>query len=331
MASIDFSRVSVYVDEQFVLSRLSESTIFSNYFGNFEMRKIYNSPFRRDKDPSTGFYMSRSGNIIFNDIKTGEKLNCFRFVGKLYGLKHYNEAVTKVAQDFGLIDGWAPKYDKTKVFTVEEDIRKETLIQFQPAPWHKIYLDYWKQGDIMEEDIPKDKLFPVKKLWLNKKEIETKEIRFAYLVEDGHKTYTKIYSPNSTTMKWLSNIPLSIPFGMEELKGESDTIIIGKSFKDRLVLKKLFIDVIATQNESEAALTEAVQDQLRARYNSRIIIWDNDKTGVENCTKFNDKGFGYFNIPKDYYTNFGIKDPFDFVSYYGIEELKKLFIEKGLL
>lgn len=325
----DFSKVPVNLDEEYVLSRISESTIFSNYFGNFELRKIYNSPFRRDKDPSTGFYISRSGNIIFNDLKTGEKLNCFRFVAKLYGLK-YHEAITKIAQDFGLIDNYRPRFDKNIVFKIEEDIRKETIIQFEPAKWHKIYLDYWRQGDILEEDIPKDELYPVKRLWLNKREIETKEIRFAQLVRHEGKIYTKVYSPYSPTMKWLSNIPLSIPFGMDTLSNASTTIIIAKSFKDRLVLKRIFTDVIATQNESEAALTLAIQDQLKKQYSKRIICWDNDRTGVENCKKFNDKGFGYFNIPHEYYLNFGIKDPFDFVSYYGIEELKKLLVNKGL-
>ncbi len=325
----NFSKVSVYVDENYVLSRVSESTIFSNYFGKFELGKIYSSPFRKDRNPSTGFYISRSGNLIFNDIKTGEKLNCFRFVGKLYGLS-YNQAITKVAEDFGLIKGFMPRFDASRTFNIDEDVKKETLIQFHPGKWSRMYLDYWKQGDIEEEDLPKDELFPVSQLFLNKREIATNEIRFAQVVKHEGKDYTKIYSPYSKTMKWLSNIPLSVPFGMNSLLGLSDTVFIAKSFKDMLVLKKIFTDVIATQNESEAALTTAIQEELKS-YKNKIIVWDNDETGVENCKKFNDKGFGYFNIPRDYYLNFGIKDPFDFVSYYGLRELKKLFIEKGLL
>ena len=321
----------MYVDESYVLSRIDESTIFSNYFGEFELGAVYHSPFRQDTNPSTGFYISKNGGLIFNDIKTGEKLNCFRYVKKLYGLKYDNEAIMKVAENFGLIKGVEAKFDKARVFHVQQEINKETLIQFEPAKWHKIYLDYLRQGDIDESDIPKGQFYPIKRLWLNKKEIETKEIRFAQLVFHNDKLYTKVYSPHSTTMKWLSNIPLSVPFGMNTLKYQSDTVFIAKSFKDMMLLRKIFPDVIATQNESESALTDDTQEHLINKFNRRIIIWDNDKTGVENCTKFNERGFGYFNIPNEYYLNFGIKDPFDYVSYYGIDSLKNLFKEKNLL
>lgn len=328
---LDFSKITDKIDENFILSKISAATIFSNYFGNFELGKIYSSPFRKDRNPSTGFYISKDGTLVFNDITNGEKLNCFNFVAKLYNIKYF-EALKKIAQDFGLISGWAVKYDKNKVFEVDLSIEKQTLIQFEPHAWTKPYLDYWAQYSVKEKEIRKDLIFPVKRLWLNKKEIVGKELRFARIQpnKDGE-IKTKIYSPYSKTMKWITNIPLSLMFGLEELKQKSDTVIITKSFKDLQLLSTIHTDVCATQNESEASLTEENQQYLLSMYKRAIIFYDNDTPGVQACTKFNEKGFGYFNIPNEYYQMFGIKDASDFIEYYGQEELIKLLKEKNIL
>lgn len=328
---LDFSKITDKIDENFIFNRISAATIFSNYFGNFELGKIYSSPFRKDRRPSTGFYISKDGSLIFNDITTGEKLNCFRFVAKMYSINYY-EALKMIAQDFGLVTGWRAKYDKNKIFEVDLTIEKQTLIQFEPNNWTKPYLDYWSQYSIEEKDIRKDLIFPVKKLWLNKKEINCKEIRFARIQPDSEgEIKTKIYSPYSKEMKWISSIPLSLMFGMEELKFKSDTVIITKSFKDLQLLQTIHTDVVATQNESEASFTEENQNYLKEKYKHRVVFYDNDSPGVEACKKFNDKGFGYFNIPQEYYNMFGIKDASDFVEYYGKEELIKLLKQKQIL
>lgn len=52
---------------------------------------------------------------------------------------------------------------------------------------------------------------------------------------------------------------------------------------------------------------------------------------VESCKKFNDRGFGYFNIPKEYHNKYGIKDASDYIAYFGVDALKELFIEKQIL
>lgn len=327
---LKFSKIFTPVNKEFVLKQLTESTIFSNYFGDFKLGRAYSSPFRRDKTPSTGFYISKRGSLIFNDLKTGEKLNCFAFVAKLYNIS-YDDAISKVAEDFGLIKGSVIKYDKTVITNIDNEIKKETLIQFTKKSWEFEEIKYWKQYDISKSEIPKDEVFSVKRLWVNGNEIYLDSLTFAFVINLEDKTYVKIYSPFSKKMKWLSNIPLHIPFGLNTLPYQSKHVIITKSFKDRLILKKFFTDVIATQNESESALNIDTQKILIDNYERRTIIWDADITGVENCKKFNDKGFDYFNTPKEEYELFGIKDPSDYVSYYGIKELEKLLITKKII
>ncbi len=325
---LNFSKTPVIVSKDFVLSRVSESTIFSNYFGPFDLHRNFPSPFRRTRQNTTGFFVGKSGDLIFRDFATGEVYDAFAFVAKLHMCSYY-QAVTKVAEDFGLIGTGEVKFDNKIVYEVDLEVKRKTLIQFEPAEWSKIYVDFFKKFNIEEKDIPKKKVFPVKKLWVNKRFIATKEIRFAYVDEFQGEVYTKIYSPYSTEMKWLSNCPLHVPFGLKELQYKSDTVFISKSVKEWMLLRTIFTDVVVVQNESESAISDYLQQHLIDNFEKRIIIFDADDTGVTNCKKFNDKGFGYFNTPREDYELFGIKDVAEYSEWYGKDELIKLFINKG--
>ena len=98
---IDFSKIDsdLLLTPTWILSRVEDSTIFSFYFGKFELGKVYPSKFRKDRNPSTGFYVSRSGNLNYNDLINGEKLNCFEFVMKLHGCD-FKQSLTLIASDF---------------------------------------------------------------------------------------------------------------------------------------------------------------------------------------------------------------------------------------
>lgn len=329
----DFSKISPVrtVTVDWILSKIDEASIWAYYFGRFEIGKVYAAKHRKDSKPSVGFYINKSGKIILNDFATGEKLNCFAYVQRLFNLD-FSATLSLIAADFGLIDRKTLKVHKSVLdftSTIDKDAKKNTAIQFIPyKKWHDKQLAYWRMYEISQEELEKERVFPVKKLFINKKEIKSIDLlTFAYVEPE---IGIKIYSPFSTWMKHLTNIPLDKPFGIADLPYKSDTVIIGKAKKDMLILKKLFTDVIATQNESEAALSEETQELLLNRYEKRIIIFDNDPTGVEVSSRFNSLGFDYFNIPKEYYEKRGIKDVADLVEWYGLEALKDLLLKKNI-
>jgi len=335
----DFSKVKVpiIITKDFILKNLDDSYIFTYYFGSFKLGRAYNSFFDKgDQKPSTMFYLASNGRITYLDFRTGEKLDCFSFVQKLFGYT-FKEALERIAADFGLIDSNTIKVSKKvleEASKLDKEEKGQCLIQFEPDIWTRENLKFWRRGEITEEELVKERVYPIKKLYLNHQEIFNSLgiDRYAYPEEYGDKQMgVKVYSPEDKQMKWLSSLPLQIPFGLNDLPYADNKIIIQKSKKDKLISQKFFTDVIATQNESEAALSDEVQTMIHRRYSHAIIIWDNDPTGVENCTKFNIKGFDYFNIPKIEYTKYGIKDCFDYVSHYGLEALEILFRGKGLI
>jgi hypothetical protein len=333
----DFTKIhSEPINRDFILSKISDSQIFYQYFGKFEIGKVYSSKFRKDKNPSTGFYVNKTGRLIYNDISTSEKLDCFAFVAKLFNIS-YSEAIKKVAVDFGIIDGVSTTIINPETYTsglqIDTDCKKKTIIQFKPDSWKEEYLTYWREFEITKDELISEGVYPIKDLYINKKKIYNKDnhLRFAYVEKYKGEEFVKIYSPHDPQMKWVSNIPLNVPFGLSDLKFKSDTVIITKSKKDLMVLKKIFTDVIATQNESESSLSNEVQELLLNNFSKAYIFWDNDPTGVDNCKKFNARGFRYFNIPREYYEKFKIKDASDYIAFYGVDALKELFEIKHIL
>lgn len=334
---IDFSKVqpSISLTADYILKQISDSSVFLYYFGRFELGKAYNSFFRTDRNPSTTFYMSQSGALLYHDFSTGESLNCFKFVMKLYNC-NFNDALKQIAADFGLINAQTSKVSRRLLEDAKElenSVKSETLIQFIPDKWNSHNLKFWRLYEITQEELEENEVYPVKHLILNK--IIVKNLsgasRYAYPLKWEGGEGVKIYSPHETNMKWLSSIPLSRPFGIDKLPYESNVVIISKGVKDAILLKRLFSDVIVTQNESEASLTKETIELLTRKYDQRIIIWDADIAGVNACSKFNKKGFGYFNTPKEDYIKYGIKDCADFVKYFGMAALEDLLKLKNLL
>lgn len=339
----DFSKAvnPKVINKNFILSKVSDNQIFAYYFGNFRLGRKYTSKLRRDDTPSVAFFIGKSGEIVYNDFSTDENFTCFQYVQKLYRCDYFT-ALRIIANDFGLTEGTIPKvnaqfFEETKNF--DRDEKSLCLIQFSPKPWNENALMWWRYYEITEEELVANNVYLVDKVFVNKKEIFAKEgyPMFAYVQnyireEDGKETQgVKLYNPSEPNHKWLSSIPLHIPFGLDQLKFQSNTCYITKSQKDRIELLKIFPDVIATQNESEAAFPPELQATIFKYFKKAIVVYGADDQGVEACKKFNDKGFGYFNTPRNEYEKYGIEDPADYIRHYGLEMFKDLLREKNLI
>jgi len=340
----DFGKVSpsVNLTTDWILSRISDAQIFFQYHGRFKLGVGCKSSLRKDENPSVTFFIGDSGRIIYWDFRDGKGMDCFAYVQALYNCS-FKRSLEIIAEDFGLISKKGIKISPKLMAAandLDRSVKRNTLIQFTKKPWQLgtgNNLSFWTLYELEQADLEREEVYAVDRLFLNKQEIITPPgvHRFAKCVryeENGEeKVGVKIYSPYDLKMKWLSSIPLHVPFGLDKLQYQSNMVIVTKSFKDMMVLKKIFPDVIATQNESEAALPESVINQLNDSFDKKIIIFDNDETGINNSKKFNERGFGYFNIPNKQRERFGIKDCADYVKVYGLEELKNLLRAKNLL
>lgn len=324
------------VNKDDVYKKIDDAQIFGFYFGPFKFRTTYPSVFRRDRNPSTGFYINKNGRIIYNDIATGEKLDAFAFVGKLHGLD-YGEAVRKVALDFGVIKG-----DRSPLISLEslkkpnqleEQLKKETTIEITYDKWSYDYLHYWEEYGIEKKELEENDVFPISKLYINHKFIPNfrGNLRFAYILNYKENCYKKIYEPFAEKRyKWFNNTPIYLPYGYDSLRYKTDTLIIQKSQKDRLITLKFHPDCIGIQNESKAALRDSTLDFLKQKYKRIICIFDNDERGIEACKEYTERGCEAYHLPTSLCEK-GVKDISDLVKNYGLKNAEKWLMREHII
>jgi hypothetical protein len=316
---------SDFVTTEFVLSQVDEAMIFSAYVGPFKLNRVMNSLLRPDRHPSCAFRIAKSGKLKYYDFARGEALDCFAFVASLKGIT-YREAVHDVACNFGLINcGEVKVFNKQlikKAEIISDDVKKETKIEIVSDQWTESNLAFWKDFSISQDELEKNDVFAIRKLYINDKLIPNyrEENRYAYIVEVQGVKYKKIYTPFAADkrFKWISNIPNHIPFGINKLTHTTNRLIIAKAQKDRLIWLKYFPDVIAPQSEKPYSINEKTRAFINKHYDDVIICMDSDKTGVETAEHFVSIGYRSVFTPAISKEKHGIKDVADFVKHYGL-------------
>jgi len=310
------------ISRTFLKDHIGEEAIFRHYFGDFQLGRSYNSVFRKDNKSSTGFYISENGSIIYNDLATSEKYDFVRFVMTLHNLNYY-QALERIAADFkafpGVLKGVAPK--PSQPLTQLKKPKKATF-KVVTRPFSKQDLQYWGQYYITDKELKQNDIFSVHSFQINDYTIytETNQLRFAYLFKDDQNNgFFKIYTPNDKERKWLNNATLNMVTGLKSLNCTQKTLVITKSVKDYIVLKKFLPDVIALQNESKAAFSPKTIKILQKCFKNIIIWFDADDPGIEAAKYYTETyGFKAITTPNSAFVKFGVKDPSDMVKRFGL-------------
>jgi hypothetical protein len=334
----DFKNVDskIYLTSGWILERIDQAAIWCYYWGNFKLHTAYSSKFRKDRNPSTSFYVNKNGIIKLHDFKENVKHDCFSFVMQLYGLT-FKDTLYKIASDFGLLNNTRKVSDSIIKYEVDLTEKAPILIQFEPEAWNLKNLKYWNDYELHQETLEKEDVYAVKNLYINKfvKKLDVSFDTYAYLikyvVEDELVEKTKIYTPKGPRKtKWISSVPLNVVGDVYNLPFKDDRVFICKSKKDKMIFSQFFTDVCWTQNETEGSFPDEMQDFLKSKYEKCYIVWGSDKQGVEACTKLNKKGFLYFNVPNKH-LHLGINDPAEYQKLFGKYLFKELLKEKKLL
>lgn len=323
------------LNRDFVLNKISDAMIMAYYHGEFKIGDVYHSKFRKDKKASCGFYISSSGKLIYNDMSTREKLDCFAFVQKLYNCD-FKTSINRIAQDFGLISD-------TKSATAERVMeqmksfdrrhKKRTKIHFVAGKWTNKNLAFWNDYHINKDELVIEDVFPIKKLYINEQFIpnKTESQRYALTLMHKGEMLTKVYSPDGDdTLKWVSSIPLDVPFGMDKLKFQSDFSLTTKAVKDMIIAKKFLTDVIASQNETLSAMSEKTRNSLFFNFDRNYVCWDNDSTGYEGMDEMEQEGFVSARLDESLLELHGIKDLSDMSKYMGLHAVEEFLKSQEL-
>lgn len=312
----DKRRVKIPTDItlDYILSKVSEYDIYAHYLGQFKVGAIYNSPFRKDKNPSFGIYYSkRTKQLLFKDHGTGECGNVVKFVSLYTGLTNYNDILKDIVKQLNITTD--TKLDSSKQYIPSS----ETVIGIVRQKFTPTDINYWSQFNISEKTLKKFNVNSIKYYLCNgivKGIYKEDNPMYAYKVYNNFKIYRPLADKYT---KWRNNLTEYDIQGYAQLPSKGDTLIITKSMKDVMCLYEMGIPAISPSSES-TFIPNDILEGLKKRFKRIIILFDRDNVGVKYLRKMSLKtGLEGLLVHK----KFKAKDISDAIKANSFEEIKE--------
>jgi DNA primase len=312
----DKRRVKIPTDItlDYILSKVSEYDIYAHYLGQFKVGAIYNSPFRKDKNPSFGIYYSkRTKQLLFKDHGTGECGNVVKFVSLYTGLTNYNNILKDIVKQLNITTD--TKLDSSKQYIPSS----ETVIGIVRQKFTPTDINYWSQFNISEKTLKKFNVNSIKYYLCNgivKGIYKEDNPMYAYKVYNNFKIYRPLADKYT---KWRNNLTEYDIQGYAQLPSKGDTLIITKSMKDVMCLYEMGIPAISPSSES-TFIPNDILEGLKKRFKRIIILFDRDNAGVKYLRKMSLKtGLEGLLVHK----KFKAKDISDAIKANSFEEIKE--------
>ena len=296
-----------------ILSRVTEYDIYAHYLGQFKVGMIYNSPFRKDKNPSFGiFYSKRTKQLLFKDHGTGDCGNVIKFVSLYTGITNYNDILLDIVNKLKITSDTKPVSSKQYIASTE------TVIGVVRQDFTAEDINYWSQFNICINTLKKFNVNSIKYYLCNgivKGTYKRENPMYAYKVYNNFKIYRPLADKYT---KWRNNLTDYDIQGYEQLPQKGDILFITKSMKDVMCLHEMGIPAVSPSSES-TFLPKDVLEQLKTRFKRIIILFDRDVAGVKRSRKLSrETGLEAMFINK----KFKAKDVSDAVKANSFEEIK---------
>lgn len=297
----------------YILSKVTEYDIYIHYLGQFKVGAIYNSPFRKDKNPSFGIYYSkRTKQLLFKDHGTGECGNIVKFVSLYTGLTNYNDILQDIVDKLNITT--STKLDSSKQYIPSS----ETVIGVVRQNFTLTDINYWSQFHISKETLKKYNVNSIKYYLCNgivKGIYKPENPMYAYKVYNNFKIYRPLADKYT---KWRNNLTEYDIQGYAQLPKKGDILFITKSMKDVMCLYEMGYTAISPSSESTFIPLD-ILEQLKRRFKRIIILFDRDIAGVKNSRKLSLKhGLEAMFVHK----KFNAKDISDAVKLNGFDKVK---------
>lgn len=297
----------------YILSKVTEYDIYARYLGQFKVGFIYNSPLRKDKNPSFGIFRSRkTGKLLFKDHGNGECGDVIKFVELYTGITNYNDLLNQIVKDMRITNKTVLKSTK------ELDKSDETVIGVVRQDWTEVDKQYWSQFGISLKTLKKYNVSSIKYYLCDgvvKGVYKDSSPMYAYKVYDRFKIYRPLADKYT---KWRNNLTEYDIQGFEQLPSKGELLIITKSLKDVMCLYEMGYNAISPSSESTFIPNDVLQNILK-RFKRVLLCFDRDIPGCKNMRKISLKtGLKCMLVHR----KFKAKDISDAVQINGFETIK---------
>lgn len=313
------------IDKDFILSKINQESIMQHYTGNdVTSKKLVTSCLRSDNHVTCGYYKSKSGVLYMHDFATGEHLDCWNLVMKMFNVNYY-QALEIIAKDFCLIDSNIVKIKPIIVPEIKET--ESAIIQVQIKSFTQKELDWWQQFGINKKILKKYHIYSLQYVFLNG------ELRFSssekcpiygyYFGKDKNsKELWKIYFPfnKEKGIRFINNLPKKVLQGYHQLPKTGDLLVITKSMKDVASMYGFGITAVSTPSES-TFVSDKQLEEFKSRFNHIVVLYDSDRPGKHNLWLIRKKypELNYFVLPNNLE-----KDFTDTLKVIGTDKMKEL-------
>ena len=264
---------------EYILSKVTEYDIYAHYLGQFKVGMIYQSPFRKDKNPSFGiFYSKRTNQLLFKDHGTGECGNVIKFVQLYTGKTNYNDILQDIVAKLNITP--ETRLDSSKQYIPST----ETVIGVVRQEFTDTDIKYWNQFNISTKTLKKFNVNSIKYYLCNgvvKGIYKPENPMYAYKVYNNFKVYRPL---GDKYTKWRNNLTEYDVQGYEQLPKKGEICIITKSLKDVMCLHEMGIPAISPSSES-TWIPDTVLEDILKRFKRVLICFDRDGPGVRNLRK----------------------------------------------
>ena len=262
----------------YILSKVSEYDIYAHYLGKFKPGLIYNSPFRKDSNPSFGVFLSkRTGKLLFKDHGSGVCGDIIKFVRELTGITNYNDVLQEIVNRLKITN-------KTVLKSTKPIESKETIIGIVRQPFTEKDKQYWATFNISIPTLEKFNVNSIKYYLCNgivKGIYKEENPMYAYKVYNNFKIYKPL---GDKFTKWRNNLTEYDIQCYAQFPKKGNLLIITKSLKDVMVLHEMGYFAVSPSSES-TFIPETVLNDLKKRFKHILLCFDRDVPGVTNMRK----------------------------------------------
>lgn len=284
---LDYLLSVVQLNDDSILQRVDEYTLYCFYLGfNPSLRKPYQSPLRDgDSMPSFSIFLTTKKNREYfwkdsggsqDDGVAGDSGDIFKLIKLLYG-DTTKQCYSRINRDFNL--GFNSSTPPTTNFEkiVHHDPPKDeepAHIRIKRRKFKQSDLEFWGQFGITAHTLLRYKVIPISYFWGKKSQqypYTADKLAYAYPINNKY----KIYQPLSKSRKFRTDYDFMCLEGFDQLKYESDTLIITKSMKDIMVLHEYGYEAVSPRGESVPIPIEFIR-HFKKKYKNIFIFFDND-------------------------------------------------------
>jgi hypothetical protein len=223
----------------------------------------------------------KTGEWRYKDFATGDEGSCFDLVMKLFNVS-FPEALQKVNSDFTLLLDSSKELVKSNIQIRQEapkfKIKRKNFNETEKYFWLKFGID---ERTLMKFNVSSIEEYSTTSKFGKTYTNKSSSNRFIFAYEDIN--WVKLYKPldeKKYKFQYLGTKEQGFIFGWKQLPEKGELLIITGGEKDVMTLTAKGFNAISLNSET-ATLPKNIIDELKHRFKTILVLYDNDKTGVE--------------------------------------------------